>query len=251
MPKRKREKWPSIEDMHEIGRLLDARRYDQLVEMMTGVLKTHPRCWQALIRRARAHQALGNEHARRADYLRVIELTSVHVAKAFDDEALSARAESYFVTGNLAAARVDQIQILASITARIEAEPDSWYHWYDRARIHEDLGNDEAAHDDFSAVLALKPDIYRPVVARAEVRIALGRFAEALKDANRAKALNWWEPNAGFDLIRAECYLQLGDIDATRQCLANLPGPLSPEDAVTRDRQLAECDEIERGRQKS
>lgn len=113
---------------------------------------------------------------------------------------------------------------------------------------------DARRHDEIveklNAVLALKPNIYGPVMRRAEIRIALGRFAEALTDANRAKALNWWKPYAGFDLIRAECHLRLRDIEPARRCLAKVPGPLSPENAATRDRQLAECDEIERGRQK-
>lgn len=232
------------------GRLRDAKRHDEIVAKMNAVIAKRPRNWVAVQYRARAYHWLDDEPAWRADYLRVIELTSARLRRTFDQEALSARADSYLAIGNTVAARVDQLQILASTTAQIEAEPDNWYHWHDRARIHEDLDNLQAAHDDFSSVIALNPRIYGPVVSRAQLRLALGRFAEALKDAGRAKAMNWWEPYAGFDLVRAECYLRLGEVNAARRCLDDLPGPLNTENAVTRDRQLAECDEIERQRKK-
>lgn len=251
MAKRNSKEWPSVDEMMEIGLLLDARRHDEIVEKMNAVLAQRPRSWKAFQYRARAHHQLNNEAAWQADYLRVIELTSARLEKSFDPEALSARANSYLAIGNTVAARVDQLHLLAATTALIEEEPDNWYHWHDRAQLHEELQNLEAAHDDYSAVIALNPNIYGPVMRRAEIRIALGRFAEALRDANRAKALNWWKPYAGFDLVLAECHLRLGDIESARRCLANAPGPLSPENAATRDRQLAECDEIELGRQKS
>lgn len=151
------------------------------------------------------------------------------------------RAAAFEASGNNAAAREDYARLVERADERLRESPTLWHSWYERGLAHASAGSHEAACADFTRVIEMKPDIYGPRVERARALIALNRFHEALEDADVAKELNWSDPVPGFDLLRAECYLGLGDMEAASACLAFLPKELDPDTEAYRQELSARC----------
>ena len=244
---RRPERWPSNEEeWTEIDRLHGGDHRAELVDYMTARLAEDPNRWLAIRLRAVARQEMGDAEGARADFEDLIRRITEWLEMNPDGDGRGLRAGAYEAIGNVEAARADKMALHAQETARIEAEPERWHHWHARAGTNRWLGNHLAAYDDLTRVIALRPDISAPYGDRADVLMELGRFAEALADADRSKEKWWAEPSNHLDLRRADCYIGLGDAAAARACLASLPEPLDAVEEACVTRQLARCEEIER-----
>ncbi len=238
--------WPGEGEWAEIDRLANGLLHAELVAYMTERLAEDPGRWQAVRYRANAKHAMGDIEGARADFEDLVRRATQWLENDPEDRMRGLRAEAYEAMGDVASARADWLVLVEQQTAKIAAEPGNWHHWYERSQTHCALDDHRAAYDDLTRVIELKPDISNPYSDRAEVLIELGRFAEALADADRAKEAWWSEPSNHHDLQRVECYIGLGDAAAARACLSALPEPLSTVQKECVERQLAECAEIER-----
>ncbi len=158
-----------------------------------------------------------------------------------EDWHLRWRATAFEALGDHAAAREDHLSLVDRADTRLRENPNSWHCWYERGLAHSAAGNHEAARADFTRVIDMKSDIYGPRVERARAMIHLGRFSEALEDVEIAKELNWADEVPGFDLLRAECHLGLGDVEAASRCLNSMPQKLDPDAEAFRQELLARC----------
>ncbi|PLB35787.1 putative mitochondrial outer membrane translocase receptor (TOM70) [Aspergillus candidus] len=97
----------------------------------------------------------------------------------FEALALNMRATFTYLSGNAVAALTD-------LNKSIELQPALVQSYIKRASLHLELGNKDAAGDDFELAIAQNkddPDIY---YHRAQLHFILGEFAEAAKDYQKS-----------------------------------------------------------------
>lgn len=61
-------------------------------------------------------------------------------------------------------------------------EPDNYLTYYKRATAYLSLGRNNAAAEDFSTILHLKPDFDKALLQRARIYIKEGHFEMAIAD---------------------------------------------------------------------
>lgn len=64
----------------------------------------------------------------------------------------------------------------------IVQEPDNYLTYYKRATAYLSLGRNNAAADDFTTILNLKPDFDKALLQRARIYVKEGNFQLALND---------------------------------------------------------------------
>lgn len=96
---------------------------------------------------------------------------------------------------------------LAFIERALKVSPTNPMLYYERAKIHTELGDYEAAESDYTHGMRFSQGA-TAYAGRAAVRLALGRTKEALIDANHAIACSrlWWR---GY-YERGRVYIALG-----------------------------------------
>ncbi len=120
--------------------------------------------------------------------------------------------------------RSDPRRHLHIVDQWIESNPDNSHACFDRHFAWMKIGEPRHALEDLDRVVELAPE---PVAlrSRGEVYRHLGKYGEALKDFDRAEALNpeKWEDDAFGLLFQADCHARLGDEASARACCARLP----------------------------
>ncbi|KAL1963457.1 hypothetical protein VTN77DRAFT_8358 [Rasamsonia byssochlamydoides] len=117
----------------------------------------------------------GYEEAARA-FERALELGDLG---EYEAEALNMRATFTYLQGDAQAA-------LADLNKSVELQPSLVQSYIKRASLHLELGNKDAAADDFELAITHNkddPDIY---YHRAQLHFILGEFAEAAKDYQKS-----------------------------------------------------------------
>jgi DnaJ family protein C protein 3 len=61
-------------------------------------------------------------------------------------------------------------------------EPDNYLTYFKRATAYLSLGRNNAAADDFTTILNLKPDFDNALIQRARIYLKEGEFELAIKD---------------------------------------------------------------------
>ncbi|KAL3476849.1 hypothetical protein BJX99DRAFT_257972 [Aspergillus californicus] len=111
-----------------------------------------------------------------AAFIKALELGDLG---EFEGLALSLRATFTYLQGNAAEA-------LADLNKSVELDPSLVQTYIKRASLHLELGNKDAAQDDFELAITHNkddPDIY---YHRAQLHFILGEFAEAAKDYQKS-----------------------------------------------------------------
>ncbi len=121
----------------------------------------------------------------------------------------------WLLLGNAQAGMHNFTEAEANYTAVIALQPDSFRGYFYRGLCHLDQRRYAAAHDDFSQVLRLRPDLVPALVNRALASRAQGHDRQAIADLSAALATD--QP-AGFRttdpriyFLRAQVRDQMGD----------------------------------------
>lgn len=72
-----------------------------------------------------------------------------------------------------------------ALTGNIGNEPDNYLTYFKRATAYLSLGRNNAAADDFSTILNLKPDFDKALMQRARIYVKEGDFESAIEDLTK------------------------------------------------------------------
>jgi TolB-like protein/DNA-binding winged helix-turn-helix (wHTH) protein/Tfp pilus assembly protein PilF len=110
-------------------------------------------------------------------------------------------------------------EALAAIERARVVDPLRPKNHYAKGRMLAGVGFFKDAEDSYLRALEIAPDYYPALLRLGEVRSEHGQFAEAIKLAERAAAV---EPSEHWALsVLADFYLDIGDVDAARAVLAD------------------------------
>jgi tetratricopeptide (TPR) repeat protein len=119
--------------------------------------------------------------------------------------------EAYFQRA-LVHQRVGEIDdAIADYTGFLRLKPDDWAAFYNRGLAYRSRGDRERALADFTEAERLKPDDTRSVLRRVEIYRAAGDFGQAL--SLLGSLIDRYGNNLDYRYARAELRREIGDLD--------------------------------------
>lgn len=74
---------------------------------------------------------------------------------------------------------------MSSTNHNVGNEPDNYLTYFKRATAYLSLGRNNAAADDFSTILNLKPDFDKALMQRARIYVKEGNFKLGIRDLEK------------------------------------------------------------------
>lgn len=175
-------------------RLRRASWYVQLEEWQSAkndydiVLRHNPANIAALYYRAYVNDRLGRYKFSRLDYQNLLTLVPGNYEASLGLALLNEKDKHY-------------TEAIDGINQLVDAYPDSAVVWAARAGIENERGMLELAEYDYGKAISLEPDNNDFILSRADIRIKLGEFQNAIEDLDllvklgtpRAALKEWYD----------------------------------------------------------
>ncbi len=170
--------------------LVELKKFGESIRDHTKAIELEPRFADAYVGRARGYGGLGQWQKA------VDDCTTAIGINPLNPMAYCNRGSAYHHLGNYEKA-------IADATTAISLNPmDDSRALMVRARAAEQLGRFKISVDDLSCLLAKNPEDYKRMLERSSAYYHMGKFNEALKDAELAEKIN--RTDVIVNLVKAE-----------------------------------------------